>query len=136
MVGQSKVTVCITLLPGLKVTGVVAAGGRKLAVTWALPPLVSWQEVEVPELAQAPPQPANVEGAVAVATSVTGTGTLPAQLPDVTPFASWQPMPSLSETLPVPVPMSVTESCRNCCAGFTVSVVLESLAVVKLVSPA
>src|ERR1700726_724504 len=68
------------------------------------------QVAAVPELAHAPPQPANVEGAVTAAVRVTIVPLVyfGVQVPVTTPLASVQlASDRLSVTLPLPVPRSL-----------------------------
>ena len=99
---------------------------------------VTWQVVAVPKLEHAPPHPANVDELVALSVKVSMVPDVssPEQVPETTPLVSEQSIPSLSETLPVPVPVSAMVSVKDCAMALTVSVVLESLALVKLESPA
>ena len=109
------VSVTGTALTG-KVTVMVVGAGRKFAVTLTLeiklrphvPPLGL---TELLAALQAPLQPINVEGAVAVAVSVTLgplDGYVLEQFPDCMPLASEQTRLPPSDTLPVPVPSSFT----------------------------
>ena len=102
-----------------KVTVIVVGAGKKFAVTLTLefklrphvPPL---GVTELLAAVQAPPpQPINVEGAVVVAVSVTlgpGDGYELEQFPDCMPLASEQLRLPPSDTVPVPVPNSATET--------------------------
>ena len=93
----------------------------------------------MPKLAQAPPHPINVEGAVALAVSVIGCPDVNSkvQVPDSTPADSVQLMASRSSvTAPMPVPSKLTVSAKLCVEPVTVSVVLESVALLKFASPA
>ena len=71
--GQSKTASCGGgFVPTGKVSGTVFGAGTKLAVTFCDELTVKLHVGFVPKLAQAPPQVAKVEGAVAVAVRVTG----------------------------------------------------------------
>ena len=110
--GQLKVACCAGGLgPTGKVTFCIAGGGRKSAVTAIAALTVTVQVAAVPELAHAPPHPANVEGAVGAAVRVTMVpgAYVGEQVPVTTPFASAQLVSArLSVTRPLPVPRSLT----------------------------
>jgi hypothetical protein len=71
--GQSKIASCGGgFVPTGKVRFTDFGAGTKLAVTFCEEVIVKLHVKFVPELAQAPPQPPNVVGAVGVAVRVTG----------------------------------------------------------------
>jgi hypothetical protein len=75
--GQAKTASCGGgFAPTGNVRATVVGGGMKLAVTFCDEIIVKWQVALVPELAQAPPHPPKVVGAVGFAVNVTGEFTV------------------------------------------------------------
>src|ERR1700689_4010651 len=136
LLGQLNTAICVTFVPGLKITVTGVIVGIKFAVTVVTPLRGAVQVGVVPALAQAPPHPAKVEGAVAMAVRLIE---LPAkvaeQLPVVTPCFSMHSISSSSETLPLPLPSMTIFRVEDVCP-VTVSVVLVSVALAKVASPA
>jgi hypothetical protein len=69
--GQANRAVCVEFVPTGKVTFTVTGGATKFAVTANAEMARTEQFKEVPALAQAPPHPPNVGGAVGLAVKVT-----------------------------------------------------------------
>jgi len=133
--GQANAAICVCgVADGAKVRGTIV--GVKPALTVTDDEFTDTEHAPVPE--HAPVQPANSEfvPGVSVRFTVVIEPKVAEQVPLTTPSVSMQSIPPTSlVTVPEAVPFSVTVSVKVG-GGLTVSVVLESLALVKLVSPA
>ena|ERR1700677_4204212 len=96
---------------GFSIPAWLAPGATKLALAFRAEFIVTVQIRLAPELAQSPPQPVKIEfpEAIAVSTTCDPLVIFDEHVPELTPPARLQAIPpELEDTVPEPVPTSVT----------------------------